>query len=351
MNPDRKQPVPGKKEALIDRAADWFVRRDRGLERGEEIEFEKAIQSDPALAKELEKFEQTRNLARNLPLDLAREMLAETETLKIWNRPWLAAAALFAILLGGIGLLWWGPWTTSDSDLSYKETLQASTYSTTRVFPDGSLVRLNAGSEAKVYYARDVRQVHLLAGEAHFTVQKDSSRPFIVQVNQIQIQALGTVFNVKRSQVVDVIVTEGTIKIVEAKEWQAAISKIPDSVSDTPFRLVSQGQRAEVVLPSDSDSIDVAVFLADEKEVEEELQWRRSLLTIEGENLVEIAANFERKTGYRLVIADPSLGELQIGGRFPSDDVSGFLRILRDGYGISFEELEDGAFSLGRRNR
>jgi len=64
--------------------------------------------------------------------------------------------------------------------------------------PDGSEVWLNAGSV--LLYSGDfsgpVRSL-FLNGEATFQVTKDAERPFIVKTQYMQVEALGTIFNVK----------------------------------------------------------------------------------------------------------------------------------------------------------
>jgi ferric-dicitrate binding protein FerR (iron transport regulator) len=64
--------------------------------------------------------------------------------------------------------------------------------------PDGSVVKLNASSSLTYdkNFGKNVREVSL-TGEAFFDVTKDSSHPFIIHTNVIDIKVLGTAFNVK----------------------------------------------------------------------------------------------------------------------------------------------------------
>jgi len=64
--------------------------------------------------------------------------------------------------------------------------------------PDGSVVRLNSSSSLTYdkNFGRNIREVSL-TGEAFFDVTKDSSHPFIIHTNVIDIKVLGTAFNVK----------------------------------------------------------------------------------------------------------------------------------------------------------
>lgn len=68
----------------------------------------------------------------------------------------------------------------------------------TLTLADGSRVHLNAGSSLRfpVYFAQDRRDVYL-EGEAFFEVNANAIRPFTVHVQEQEIQALGTSFNIK----------------------------------------------------------------------------------------------------------------------------------------------------------
>ena len=63
---------------------------------------------------------------------------------------------------------------------------------------DGSRVRLNAASSIRfpVYFNSRKREVYL-TGEAFFEVAANPASPFIVHVNGVEVQALGTTFNIK----------------------------------------------------------------------------------------------------------------------------------------------------------
>src|SRR3546814_7473302 len=60
----------------------------------------------------------------------------------------------------------------------------------------------------------EVRQVALKDGEAWFQVAKDRARPFVVEIGDVRVRAVGTAFAVKRTAAgVDVQVTEGVVEI------------------------------------------------------------------------------------------------------------------------------------------
>ena len=66
---------------------------------------------------------------------------------------------------------------------------------------DGSKVWLNAASSMHypVTFSKNERRVEI-SGEAYFEIAKDPSRPFIVRINQMEVQVLGTRFNINAYQ-------------------------------------------------------------------------------------------------------------------------------------------------------
>ncbi|WP_293936163.1 FecR family protein [Sphingobacterium sp. UBA5996] len=87
--------------------------------------------------------------------------------------------------------------------------------------PDGTLVWLNADSKLKIEpgYNEHKRSV-FLEGEAYFKVAKNKAKPFIVQVGNTRIEALGTAFNVKLYPKDNALLTtqldEGKIRVSNA---------------------------------------------------------------------------------------------------------------------------------------
>lgn len=64
--------------------------------------------------------------------------------------------------------------------------------------PDNTEIWINAGSTLKYpkAFKGEERRV-ILAGEAYFAVEKDATKPFVVQTDQLAVEVLGTEFNVK----------------------------------------------------------------------------------------------------------------------------------------------------------
>ncbi len=88
--------------------------------------------------------------------------------------------------------------------------------------PDGSKVWLNAASSLKypVVFSGKERRVEI-TGEAYFEVAKDALRPFKVQLNQMEVEVLGTHFNINSytdEETVRTTLLEGKVKVTTAGE-------------------------------------------------------------------------------------------------------------------------------------
>lgn len=97
-----------------------------------------------------------------------------------------------------LGTLMYNTVKAEEEALSYHTIIVPRGGEYTLVLNDGSRVRLNADSELRfpINFASDERRV-FLKGEGYFEVQRDTLRPFRVDVhNDVTIEVLGTEFNI-----------------------------------------------------------------------------------------------------------------------------------------------------------
>ncbi len=86
--------------------------------------------------------------------------------------------------------------------------------------PDGSKVWLNAASSLKypVVFTGDERKVEI-SGEAYFEIAKDATKPFKVHLNNMEVEVLGTHFNVNGYEdeaSINTTLLEGKVKVQTA---------------------------------------------------------------------------------------------------------------------------------------
>ena len=328
------QPTPD------ERAADWLIRRDRGLTPGEQDDYLQWLAADPRHGEAMtrhrrtwENFDRLAGLHASVPAVPDPDLLApRARPQRTWRRlawwavPLAAAAAILLVVANRAGPV---AITSAGASLATAQLTPIEE----RTLEDGSTIRLNRGATVQVAFTPDERRVHLERGEADFAVAKDSARAFVVESGGIKIRAVGTAFNVRLTEhAIEVIVTEGVVALARGDAGAAG---------DWPA--LSAGERA--LVPRQASAAPVIGPLSQE-ELDRRLAWQPRLLGFADESLTTIVNQFNRHNPVVLRVADPALRELRLTVRFRSDNVSGFLRLLAADFGVRSEPGADGEIVL-----
>jgi transmembrane sensor len=137
--------------------------------------------------------------------------------------------------------------------------------------------------------------------------------------------ALGTKFAVRRdSGGVRVIVSEGRVRIERAGARQV--------VQSPPLARGAMAQTA---------GEEILVAHAGAASVSEALAWRRGYLVFRETTLGAAAADFNRYNRIQLVVADPDVAAIPIGGRFRAGNVEAFVRLIEQGFPVRAERRDE----------
>jgi transmembrane sensor len=320
-------------------AADWTLRKDRGLTAQEQDEYTEWLAENSSNREAIAQYDwgweefdrlaglQTTHHARVDPDLLApgNEFVPETHPKRNLIR-WFAALPIAAALALTVYLSW--P-DTDPAGLEVKPALELMARIEQRVLDDGSRIEINRGAEVEVAYTAEERRVYLKKGEANFDVAKDPNRPFIVNVAGVDVRAVGTIFSVKLSEdAVDVIVTEGKVNVKPTASPFGSAQPLADAFLEI-------GQRAKVNLGTESLVVEISSI--EEVEIEEALIWQPRLLDFDATPLGTIVDEFNRGNPIQVVLGDPSLEMMQLSSSFWSDNVEGFVRLMESSFGMEAE--------------
>lgn len=221
-------------------------------------------------------------------------------------------AACVVLTAGLLGLWIAQPWDANRYD---------TTVGGIEVVPlrDGSRVTLNTDSRIRLRWSDSERLVALDRGEAYFEVAKDPARPFVVDAGRKRVIAVGTRFSVRRGDGDDiqVVVTEGRVRIEDARAYRGA-----------PATQLVAGNFAS------AGEAGVLVRRGPALKAEERLAWRSGYLAFDDTRLQDAVAEFNRYNSRQLVIADPALADMRIGGNLRANNVDAFVRVLEQGFPI-----------------
>jgi transmembrane sensor len=338
-DPSRPTSIVALDESIREAARQWVVRRDRGLTPNEATEFERWRHADPRHEAALERSTTAWSMLDRLPAEVAvSATTAGTRRSWTWWRLGGLAAAAAALAVAYVG--WWRPAHGNPAVLAAPATEVASLR--TARLSDGTTVLLDDDSEVAERFTPTERRVLLLRGEALFDVAKNPTWPFVVRAGTVEIRAVGTAFNVRlQTGTVEVTVAEGQVRV----EPDTAASR-PASADERP--LVHAGQRAVVALALPVSTPAVRISEMNSDEMTRVLARQEPLLRLGGSTLTELAAEFQRRTGRRVVLADPELANLRVGGLFRGDDLEGFVWLLEGNYNLKSERTADGGLVLRR---
>ena len=196
------------------------------------------------------------------------------------------------------------------------------------VLPDGSSVWLNAASSITypTIFSGNTREV-TITGEAYFEVAKDRTKPFHVKVNSMDIEVLGTHFNVNAySNESDMKTTlfEGSVKV---------------NMQDKS-NILKPGQQAIVN--------DQQIRTDNNADLDQVLSWKNDLFNFNRANLQSIMKQLERWYDIE-VVYEGNIPEGSFRGKVSrNSDLSDVLNILKD-VGIRFK-IEGKKIIVGNSN-
>lgn len=158
------------------------------------------------------------------------------------------------------------------------------------VLPDGSKVWLNAASSLRfpTAFIGSERNV-TLTGEGYFEIEKNASKPFHVMVNKMEVEVLGTHFNVMaydNEELVNTTLLEGSVKLKYG----------------TSAKMLKPGQQGK--LNKQSGAIGVM-----EADLERAIAWKNGYFQFENESIKSIMHQLER--WYDLEVSYEVKGEMR----------------------------------------
>lgn len=183
------------------------------------------------------------------------------------------------------------------------------------ILPDNSEVWLNAGS-LLIYektFSGNTRTL-FLNGEANFHVAPDPEKPFIVKTIYMDVEALGTVFNVQSYIDEENSITTletGKVKVnTRQKERQSVILSPNEQLI---YNHVSHSYKTQTV------------------DAGKNAQWKQGFLTFQNSSFNEIVRTIERRFGVHISYEAKKFKDRTFNVKFlPDENFNQILEILKD---------------------
>jgi len=190
------------------------------------------------------------------------------------------------------------------------------------VLPDSSVVWLNAASRIRVQSAFNGpnREVYLDEGEAFFDVQKNPKKPFIVHTAGLDVNVLGTSFDVhsyRAAPEVRVTVSTGRVSVNDKQQSLAVL---------TPNQQLRYNRRSKTWTQYEVDA-------------GQERSWQDGDSYLEQASFEELALIFHNTYGLNLKAGNPAIAKYQYTLRMhrgvPADQM---LRLINSIHNTSYRK-------------
>lgn len=173
------------------------------------------------------------------------------------------------------------------------------------VLPDGTKVWLNSSSSVEYVAPFFSRQRRVkMEGEAYFEVEHDRRAPFVVSTNGLDVEVLGTRFNIRNDDNdhrVTTVLLEGAVKAYASGREQASVRLHPAQqlVFDTRTH---------------------AMRLTDCPSAERSINWIDGRFCFEHDTFGEIVAELKRYYNVDIRFMDNRLRDMRFSGNFRVED-------------------------------
>lgn len=235
---------------------------------------------------------------------------------------WLKIAAAVALLAISSMVIW----QLSSSGLMEVSTIvknnpygQKSTFQ----LPDGTIVKLNAGSKLEYpeHFDDHVRLVKL-AGEAFFNVQRNEQKPFIVITGEVSTKVLGTSFNINA--------------YAKNKEIKVSVASGKVQVSDQVGRQVYLLPNEEAIYEKSQQRLSHHTVNLDNT-----LAWKNNTLVFENTSIQEVIKTLTRWYGEKIRTENDAIGHCHITGSFRDETLAHVLQAIELSTNIQYKKEND----------
>lgn len=338
-------------DALLNEAASWFTRLNEAQGRARqtlEREFLDWLAADPARAEAFARVSEAwiavdGHAAAPEMMALRRDALddAQNAARARWrgrsSPGQIASVAAIVLCLVGAAALY-GLTLVGTGDRYATAIGERRTVT----LADNSRVAIDADSAISVEFEERLRLVHLEKGQAFFDVEKDPTRPFVVEAAGRRVVALGTAFNVELlANELRVTLVEGRVAVRSTSSpplLPALGTEFPPGVAELKpgEQLAAIGRAAPLI----TRPANVAAATS----------WREGKLIFDDEPLADAVARMQRYSRIRIAVADKSLNAIKISGVFNAGDVTAFVGALKTYFLIDATMTPDGEIRLRHRS-
>jgi transmembrane sensor len=205
---------------------------------------------------------------------------------------------------------------------------------------DGSVITLNTNSRIEVTLSPMRRSIKMLKGQAFFNVAKDINRPFMVDVGDKRVVALGTAFDIRfdTNQQVEVTLVEGRVAVDNINETTNQ-SFLSESNKTKPVELVP----GEKLVAKGKENIQVSKL----ENIDKTTGWQKGRLICRQESINSVIQEMNRYSFKKIKLHNDSrILDIKINGVFDTTKPRHFVDTLTQMHPLEARQTQSNEITL-----
>ncbi len=187
---------------------------------------------------------------------------------------------------------------------------------------DGTIVHLNAGTQLTypVQFLKNKGRKVQLTGEAYFEVAKDKAHPFTVNAQEVNVEVLGTRFNVDtyiNNASTDVVLVEGKVSLYKGQKTNE---------NQVYLKPGSRGSNIKGQSEIKVEEVNTDYYTA----------WVKGSLVFKNASFNDIIKKLERRYNVTFINRNKILGKEFFNARFDNEPIEVVLKYFSDSYKIDY---------------
>ncbi len=203
------------------------------------------------------------------------------------------------------------------------------------VLSDGTKVWLNAGSQLiyPAVFLNETREVSLV-GEAFFDVVKNPEKPFIVKASDVNVQVLGTRFDISaypEDKIIQTVLEEGKINL---KYEDTGLFRRDHTIEMQPSQMVEFDRSSHETIRS---VVKVCKYVS----------WKDGMLEFDRVDLNKALKQIERFYNVNIMLRDQQIGSFKISGKLDLKSVpEDVLNVIKLTLPVNWQRKANGDYIL-----
>lgn len=270
--------------------------------------------------------------------DVSEDSNLSFDSSKAWNKvspqisqksimqgAWLRVAAAIILLVGSYFVFFGIDNTTEPQVLYANSKLESDTLT------DGSIIKLNNNSN--ISYAEnfntDVREISL-EGEAFFDIERDTTKAFIINIENSRVEVLGTSFNINTNP-------DSNIVTVNVRSGLVAFSYLPEdttkayqSIQLKAGEKVSYNKDTRLITESKDSLLNKLEYL-----------WIDKQLVFDGIRLEKVVEILEVVYDVNINFSDDNIKDCLLTVSFDNEGITQIIEVIASTFDIDIEQEEN----------